>query len=101
VSQIRVDDAINCYILDIVDATRRSDELLVGVSTRGAIALSRAVQAQALLENRNFVVPDDVKSLVVSVLSHRVMSKSFAHGNQRQSAEALIDRLVETVDVPT
>ena len=100
VSQIRVDDAINRYILDIVDATRRSDELLVGVSTRGAIALSRAVQAQALLENRNFVSPDDVKSLVVPVLAHRVMSKSFSHGDRRQSSEALIDRIVETVDVP-
>ncbi len=100
VSQVRVDDTINRYILDIVDATRRSDELLVGVSTRGAIALSRAVQAQALLENRNFAVPDDVKSLVVGVLSHRVMSKSFSHGNQRQTAEALIERIVESVDVP-
>ena len=100
VSRIRVDDAINRYILDIVDATRRCDELLVGVSTRGAIALSRAAQAQAMLENRNFVIPDDVKSLVVPVLSHRVMSKSFSHGDQRRSAEALIDRIVETVDVP-
>ena len=100
VSQIRVDDAINRYILDIVDATRRCDELLVGVSTRGAIALSRAVQAQALLENRHFATPDDVKSLAVPVFAHRVMSKSFAHSNQRQATEALIDRIVETVDVP-
>ncbi|MDR1962813.1 MAG: MoxR family ATPase [Planctomycetaceae bacterium] len=100
VSAVRVDESINRYILDIVDATRKSEELLVGVSTRGAIALSRAVQALALIEGRNFVIPDDVKSLTVSVFSHRVMPKSYAHGNQRQAIEAIIERIVESVLVP-
>jgi MoxR-like ATPase len=100
VCAVRADDAINRYILDIVDATRESDELLVGVSTRGAIALSRAVQAHALIEGRDFVIPDDVKSLAVAVFSHRVMPKSYAHGNQRQAIEAIIERLIESVPVP-
>ncbi|MDR2755473.1 MAG: MoxR family ATPase [Planctomycetaceae bacterium] len=100
VCAVRVDEAINRYILDIVDATRKSDELLVGVSTRGAIALSRAVQAHALIEGRNFVIPDDVKSLAVAVFSHRVMPKSYVHGNQRQTIEAIIERLVESIPVP-
>jgi MoxR-like ATPase len=97
---VRVDESINRYILDIVDATRESDELLVGVSTRGAIALSRAVQAHALIEGRDFVTPDDVKTLAVAVFSHRVMPKSYAHGNQRQAIEAIIERIVESVLVP-
>ncbi|MDR1925847.1 MAG: MoxR family ATPase [Planctomycetaceae bacterium] len=100
VLQIRVDDAINRYILDIVEATRTSDELMVGVSTRGAIALSRAAQTLALIDGREFVVPDDVKSLAVSVLAHRVVPTSYSHGSQRQNAEALIERIVESVDVP-
>jgi MoxR-like ATPase len=100
VSDIRVDEAINRYILDIVDATRQSEELLVGVSTRGAIALSRAVQAYALMAGRQFVVPDDVKSLAVAVFSHRVLPKTYAHGNQRQAVEAIIERLVESIAVP-
>jgi MoxR-like ATPase len=100
VCAVRVDESINRYILDLVEATRESDELLVGVSTRGAIALSRAVQAHALIEGRDFVTPDDVKLLAVAVFSHRVMPKSYAHGNQRQAIEAITERLVESIPVP-
>jgi MoxR-like ATPase len=101
VRRVRVDDAIDRYILDIVGVTRKSDNLYVGVSTRGAIAFSRAVQAYALIEGRDFVVPDDVKTLAVPVLAHRVMAKTHSHGNQRQSVENLIAHLADTVTVPT
>ena len=97
---VRVEDSINQYILDIVEATRMHDDLLVGVSTRGAIALSRAVQSLALLEGRSFVVPDDVKSLAVSVLAHRIVPKSILHSNQRRMEESLIERILETIPVP-
>lgn len=100
VVKIKVDDAINRYILDIVDATRNSESLFVGVSTRGAIAFSRAAQAFALIEGRDFVVPDDIKTLAVPVLSHRVMAKAYTHGSQRQAVEAIIERIIETVPVP-
>lgn len=100
VVKIRVDDAINKYILDIADATRESESLFVGVSTRGAIAFSRAAQAFAMMEGRDFVVPDDIKNLAIPVLSHRVMPKSYSHGNQRQAVEAIIERIIEAVPVP-
>jgi len=100
VSAVRVDDSINQYILDIADATRRHEDLLVGVSTRGAIALSRAAQSQALLEGRNFAVPDDVKLLAVPVLAHRIVPKSILHGNQRRMEESMIERILETITVP-
>ena len=51
------------YVLDIVDVTRRCEELHVGVSTRGGLSLYRAAQASALIDGRKFVVPDDVKQL--------------------------------------
>lgn len=99
VARVRVDESINRYILDIVEATRESGELLVGVSTRGAIALSRAAQAFALMEGRNFVIPDDVKSLAIAVFAHRVLPKLHSHTNQRQAVEAVMERIVESVAV--
>jgi MoxR-like ATPase len=101
VRQVAVDDSINDYLLDIVAATRHCDELHVGVSTRGALCLYRASQALALVENREFVVPDDVKRLTVPVLAHRVISKGFLHGGQRTAVEAIVRRLVEQVPVPS
>jgi MoxR-like ATPase len=100
VREVTVEDSIHDYLLDIVEATRNSDELHVGVSTRGAICLYRAAQALALMDGRQFVVPDDVKQLAVPLLSHRVIPKGYLHGGQRQAIEALIQRLVEDVHVP-
>jgi MoxR-like ATPase len=100
VRQVVVDESINGYLLDIVDATRRCEELRVGVSTRGALCLYRASQALALVENRDFVIPDDVKRLAVPVLSHRVIAKGYLQGTHRQAMEALIARLVEETPVP-
>jgi MoxR-like ATPase len=100
VRQVKVEDSINAYLLDIVEATRRCDELHVGTSIRGSLSLYRAAQAAALVVGRQYVVPDDVKSLAVPVLSHRVIPKGYLHGGQREAVEALIERLVEEVPVP-
>ena len=100
VRDVALDESINSYLLDIVDATRNCDELRVGVSTRGALCLYRASQALALIESRDFVTPDDVKRLAVSVLSHRVIAKGYAQGTQRHAIEALIAQLVDDVRVP-
>jgi MoxR-like ATPase len=100
VRHVNVEESINHYVLDIVEATRRCDDLHIGVSPRGALALYRASQALALVSGRNYVVPDDVKSLAVPVLAHRVISKGYLHGNQREAVEALIERLVGAIPVP-
>jgi MoxR-like ATPase len=100
VRQVAMDESINSYLLDIVDATRQCEELRVGVSTRGALCLYRASQALALIENRDFVIPDDVKRLVVPVLSHRVIAKGYLQGTHRHALETLIVRLVEEIPVP-
>jgi MoxR-like ATPase len=101
VRQVTVDDAIQDYLLDLVEATRRCDELHVGVSTRGALSLYRAAQALALVEGRDYVVPDDVKRLAVPVLAHRVITKTYAQSGYRDAVEALIRRLAEEVKAPT
>jgi MoxR-like ATPase len=100
VRQVSMDESINSYLLDIVEATRNCDELRVGVSTRGALCLYRAAQALALVENRDYVIPDDVKRLAVPVFSHRVIAKAYAQGTQRHSIEGLVARLVDEVRVP-
>jgi MoxR-like ATPase len=100
VRQVAVENSISQYVLDIVEATRHCDELHVGVSTRGALALYRAAQASALLSGRRFVVPDDVKKLTVPVLSHRVIPKGYLHGGQREAIESLIEQLVSNIPVP-
>ena len=100
VRQVAVEDSINGYLLDLIQATRRCDELQVGVSTRGALALYRAAQAAALVAGRSYVVPDDVKQLSVPVLAHRVIPKGYLHGGRREAVESLIERLVDEVPVP-
>jgi MoxR-like ATPase len=100
VRQVTVHESIQEYLLNIVDATRRCGELQVGASTRAALCLYRASQALAVIEGREYVIPDDVKRLAVSVLAHRVIAKSYAHAGQRDSLEALIERLVSSVPAP-
>lgn len=100
VRELRVDEGVSRYLLDVVEATRRCEDLYVGVSTRGALALYRACQAWALAEGRDYVVPDDVKRLAVPVLAHRVIPRGYLHGAQRKAVEALIERLVDEVSVP-
>jgi MoxR-like ATPase len=100
VRQVNVDESIQEYLLDIVDATRRNQELHVGVSTRGALCLHRAAQALALVEGRDFVVPDDVKRLAVPVLAHRVITRNYSQAGYRDVVESLIQRLVDGVRTP-
>lgn len=101
VREVRVEASVADYVLDVVQATRQSEELHVGVSVRGALSLYRAAQAWALAEGRDYVVPDDVKRLAVPVLAHRVIPKGYLHGGQRRAVEALMERLVEEVPVPS
>jgi MoxR-like ATPase len=101
VRMVQVDDAIGDYLLDIVHATRRSEDLHVGVSTRGALTLYRAAQSLALVSGRNYVIPDDIKTLAVPVLSHRVVGKSFLQAGEFGAAEAIIRDLVDRIRVPS
>ena len=101
VRRVRFDEAITDYLLDIVHMTRRTEDLHVGVSTRGALTLYRAAQSMALVSGRDYVVPDDVKGLAVPVLAHRVLGKSFLQAGEFGAAEAIIRDIVDRVRVPT
>ena len=74
---------------------RRSEDLHVGVSTRGALTLYRAAQSLALVSGRDYVIPDDIKTLAVPVLAHRVVGKSFLQAGEFGAAEAIIRDIVD------
>lgn len=93
-SQVKVESSLQEYIVNLVRATRADEEITLGVSPRGAVALHKATQAFAFLEGRDFVIPDDVKFLAPYVLSHRLIPA----GGRR--AQTLVERLLDSVPVP-
>jgi MoxR-like ATPase len=99
-AKVRLDTAIVDYILDLVEATRSAERLHLGVSPRGALALTAACQAAALLRGRDYVLPDDVKSLVVPVFAHRVISKTYLNNGDGQSTSRILQQLLDTVPAP-
>jgi MoxR-like ATPase len=102
VKQVKVDESLLDYALEIVERTRTSEQLSLGVSPRGAVMLHRAAQARAFLEGRDYCLPDDFKRLILPVFSHRVVVSSRYVSTQRKSAqaEAILDEILETTRVP-
>lgn len=101
-ASVSVDDALVHYLMRIVSATRDSEMLDLGVSPRGTLALFRAAQALALVEERSYCIPDDLKRLVVPVFAHRIVVSSRYSSSLRRSeeAEAVLNEILKTVSVP-
>ena len=91
---------IRQYMADIVDKTREMDGVMLGVSPRGLLALLIMSQAWAAINGRDFVIPDDVKSVAVPVLAHRVICQS-GYGSESETNEKVIDAVLKNVPVPT
>jgi MoxR-like ATPase len=102
VAQIKVDSSLHDYALDIVNRTRTSELLALGVSPRGTLMLQRAAQARAFLDGRDYCLPDDFKQLAVPVFSHRVVASSRHASLQKKSetTESVLRDIVESVPVP-
>jgi len=102
VDTIHTDESLTDYLLAIVQATRNSELLSLGVSTRGALALNKAAKALALVRGREYCLPDDVKELAPIVLSHRVMLNRTQgmHAESFDQAERIVLDIVDTVPVP-
>lgn len=91
--QVKVAPGLQYYILDLIRASRADDEIALGVSPRGTLALQRAAQALAYLDDRDYVLPDDVKFLAPHVLAHRLIPAS---GRQ---AKTIVERLLRSVPI--
>ena len=99
VKDIYVDDLIKQYITSLVEATRNHPSIYLGASPRGSLALFRTTQAYALMRGRDYVLPDDIKTLATSVLAHRLIIR-LTGGSQDRSGQAVVGELLGTVPVP-
>ena len=102
VDKVRVDPALLDYVMSLVTETRASPFLALGVSTRGGISWYRAAQAYALVQGREYCVPDDFKKLALPCLAHRVVvaSPQESIGRTREEAERAVAELLERVSIP-
>jgi MoxR-like ATPase len=100
--QVTVDDSLVDYMLAIVEKTRSHESLALGVSPRGSQALYRAAQALALVEGREYVIPDDIKRLVVPVFAHRIAINARTSLAQRSTelSERTLQEIMTLVEVP-
>jgi MoxR-like ATPase len=92
--QVTVTEPLQRYILDLVRSTREDEEITLGVSPRGTVALTKTAQALAYLEDRDYALPDDVKFLAPHVLAHRIIPIA---GKRSRS---IVDRLLDTITIP-
>ena len=99
VKDIYVDPLIKSYIVNIVDSTRKNASVYLGASPRGSLALYRTCQARALLDGRDFVVPDDVKELAYATLGHRIIVSPAARV-KNVTAKEIVESTLERVPVP-
>jgi MoxR-like ATPase len=100
VPKVRIDQAIVEYILDLAEATRRHEQLHLGLSTRGALALTSAVQAMAVLRGRDYVLPDDVKELFLGCCAHRVISKTYLGNGETDATGRILQTILDRVPAP-
>jgi MoxR-like ATPase len=93
-SQVRVEPALQQYILELVRATRQDEEISLGVSPRGTLSLQKATQALAFILGRDYAIPDDVKFLVPHVLCHRLIPRG------GRSGRSVVERLLRSLPIP-
>src|SRR5579862_340993 len=102
VSEVKVDESLLDYAIEIVERTRQTEQLSLGVSPRGTVMLHRAAQALAFIEGRDYCLPDDFKRLIVPVFAHRVVVSSRYVSTQKKSeqSEAILSEILETTRIP-
>ena len=94
--EVRVSEEVQGYLMDLVEKTR-TEQFAVGVSTRGAIALYKGMQAHAALHGRDYAMPEDIRAVAAPILAHRITSGA---GVKKQDAEARLAMLIEQIPVP-
>jgi MoxR-like ATPase len=100
VDAVRMDQSLVDYVIAIAAATRMHEELAVGVSPRGSLALAQAARATALLDGRDHCVPEDIVSNVLTVCAHRVVTRTAMHVGDAQTARRILQQVLEQVASP-
>src|SRR4051812_31134176 len=99
-AQVKVDPSLMDYLLDIVQGTRSHEQLHVGVSPRGSLALMQASQALALVNGRDFVTPDDIKQMVVPVCAHRIITRNHLSNGDVHTARHVLEQILQRIASP-
>jgi MoxR-like ATPase len=98
---VKFEDSLVAYLLAIVEATRQHEGLELGVSPRGALSLRRAAQARALIDGRDYCIPEDIRELAVDVLSHRVtVDVRAASLSASEETRWVLSEILDRVPVP-
>lgn len=100
VKEVKVNDCLKEYIVDIVEATRKSQHVVLGGSPRASLNLYRASKAWAFIRGREYVIPDDIQAMAVPVLAHRIIMNSGAK-MKSITAENVVNEAIMKVKVPT
>jgi MoxR-like ATPase len=100
-NSIKLADSLVEYIIALSTATRRAEDLRVGISTRGGIALAQVAKATALLDDRDYCIPEDIVSNVVPVCSHRIVSRAYIHDGDTNTTRRVMQQVLETVPSPS
>ncbi|GJM18291.1 MAG: MoxR-like ATPase [Phycisphaeraceae bacterium] len=100
VDEVRLEPAVRDYIVAVARATRDEDEIQVGLSPRGTLALAHAARATALMDHRDHVIPEDVLDNVVAVGAHRMLLRESAAGVDWERAAVAIRRAAQSVQAP-
>jgi MoxR-like ATPase len=99
-SRTKLNSSIVDYVLDLAEATRHHDHLHLGVSPRGALALTQACQAAAVVAGRDYVTPDDVKTLFIPCCAHRVVSKTYLHNGDMVATTRVLQTILDITASP-
>jgi MoxR-like ATPase len=99
VKEVYIDDQVKEYIVELVNLSRKHPDIYLGASPRGSLALYKTAQAKAALEERNYVIPDDVKELAVAALAHRLIVSPAAR-IKNVDARFVVQEVIHSVPVP-
>jgi MoxR-like ATPase len=100
VDRVRMEQSLVDYVIALAAATRSHEELQVGISPRGSLALSQAARATALLAGRDHCVPEDIVSNVLPVCAHRVVSRTYMHQGDTLTTRRILQQVLEQVRSP-
>ncbi|MFO0872779.1 MAG: AAA family ATPase [Phycisphaerales bacterium] len=100
VDAVKMDQSLVDYVIALAAATRENDDLQVGVSPRGSLALAQAARATAVVAGRDYCVPEDIVSNVLPVCAHRVISKTYMHAGDTLTTRRIMQQVLETVRAP-
>jgi MoxR-like ATPase len=99
VKQVHIDNTLKNYVVEIVGLTRRNDFIALGSSPRGSLAVCRAAQAWAYYCGRDYVLPEDIKKMLIPTLSHRILLKQEAK-LKKMSVLDILTSIIDKVYIP-